>query len=484
MPGSSTLRTILFTVVTLLLLFVGLELVLRLAVTASSGYLERREELTYEFKLWQMQLFDSFMGMHESDLDLFWRLKPDYSSALVAVNSKGFSGPELGPKQPGELRVLFLGDSTPLGIGLADWRQSFVFQLEELLRDSLPDVHVRIINAATAGYSSWQCRRLLELRGDELQPDIVVCYFGNNDPSINGVLSDHQLAELTSEFAGLKRWLGYSYIYQMLRNLWFGLQRSETDQQLVPRVSPEEFTVNLAAISTWCESRGIKPAFCTIPTPLLWPPGIQFKPFAGGQDSQGRLVMAENLRDQIGAAWSLVLDTMLLPGRDDLWTSRVYAQAYTERGDFHQNERFYLHGLESDPNNTQYLNNLAVLRWHEDIDAVELLEQALAVDSLNPIVSYNLGALLYDREPKRARHLLRLARERDQFSLRIKSSYNARLRQVGSKHAALIIDLEQLLAELPEAQAYVDHCHPTLIGHKLISRKLFREIAPFIAQAR
>ncbi len=484
MPGSSTPRTILFTIIALLLLFVGLELVLRLAVTASAGYLERREELTYEFKLWQMQLFDSFMGMHESDPELFWRLKPNYSSTLVAVNSQGFSGPDFGPKQPGELRLLFLGDSTPLGIGLADWRQSFVFQLEKLLRDSLPEVQVRVINAATAGYSSWQCRRLLELRGDELQPDIVVCYFGNNDPSINGVLSDQQLAELTSEFAGLKRWLGYSYIYQLLRNLWFGLQRGETDQQLVPRVSPTEFTDNLTAISTWCESRAIRSVFCTIPTPLLWPPGIQFKPFAGGQDSQGRLVMAESLRDQIGAAWSLVLDTMLLPGQDDFWSSRVYAQAYTERGDFYQNERFYLHGLESDPHNTQYLNNLAVLRWRESIDAVELLEQALAVDALNPTVNYNLGALLYDREPKRARHLLRAARERDQFSLRIKDSYNARLRRVGVAQTTLVIDLEPLLPELPEAQEYVAHGPPTVDGRKLPARKVFPQIAPIIAQLR
>ena len=175
---------------------------------------------------------------------------------------------------------------------------------------------------------------------------------------------------------------------------------------------------------------------------------------------------------------------MLLPGRDDLWTSRVYAQAYTERGDFHQNERFYLHGLEADPNNTQYLNNLAVLRWRAGMDALELFEQALAVDSLNPTVSYNLGVLLYNREPERARRLLAFARERDQFSLRIKGSYNAALRRIGSERAALVIDLEPLFAELPEAQTYVDHCHPTLIGHKLISRKLFQEIAPFIAQAR
>ena len=71
MPRGSFTRNLLFALVALLVLFTVVEVVLRLAVTVSSGYLEQREELTYQFKLWQMQLFDSFMGMHQSDPELF-----------------------------------------------------------------------------------------------------------------------------------------------------------------------------------------------------------------------------------------------------------------------------------------------------------------------------------------------------------------------------------------------------------------------------
>ncbi|MFH2054468.1 MAG: hypothetical protein ABIJ61_00795, partial [bacterium] len=399
MPRGSFTRNLLFALIALLLLFAVLEVVLRLAVTVSSGYLEQREELTYQFKLWQMQLFDSFMGMHQSDPELFWRLEPNYHSELLNTNSAGFFGPEIGPKRPGEYRILFLGDSTPLGIGLADWRQSFVFQLEKLLQDSLPDRKILVINAATAGYSSWQCRRLLELRGEELQPDLVVTYFGNNDPSINGALSDRQLSELTSSYAGLKRLLGKSYIYRLLRNLWFGLHASESDRQLVPRVSAAEFTDNLRAIKSWCDSHGVGCAFCTVPTPLLWPPGIQFKPFSGGQDSEGRLVMADDLRAKLGSQWALILDTLLLPGRDDIWTSHVYAQAYEEQGDPVIAERFYRQKLDIDPQNSQYLNNLAVLDWQRGGSAAPLLEHAWLLDSLNPTINYNLGVSLFYTQP-------------------------------------------------------------------------------------
>lgn len=482
MPTGSRSRTLLFSLITLLILFVGLELVLRLVVKVSSGYLQQREEVTYKFKLWQMHLFDSFMGMHESDPELFWRLKPNYHSDLLSTNSQGFIGPEIGPKQPGEFRVLFLGDSTPLGIGLADWRNSFVFQLQKLLSDSLPGRKITVINAATAGYTSWQCRRLLELRGEKLKPDLVVTYCGNNDPSINGTLSDRQLSELTSEYAGIKRILGRSYIYQLLRDLWFEVKSGKDDQKLVPRVSESEFADNLRAIENWCGDHNAECAFCTVPVPLLWPPGIEFKPFSNGLDKEGRLVMAADLREQLGAQWALILDTLLLPGRHDVWTSHVYAQAYSDNQDPPAAERFYESGLETDPDNAQYLNNLAVLRWRKGGESLRLLEQAEQIDSASPVINYNLGVLLYHSAPDSAHTLLESARQLDNFSLRIKHAYNDTLREVSRAERLPLVQLAPLLDTLPDAQAFVDHCHPTLWGHKLIAGKLLEDLKPLIAQ--
>ena len=45
---------------------------------------------------------------------LFWSLKPGAQAAdgTIWVNQQGLRGPEVGHKQPGEYRILSLGEST------------------------------------------------------------------------------------------------------------------------------------------------------------------------------------------------------------------------------------------------------------------------------------------------------------------------------------------------------------------------------------
>ncbi|MCK4857039.1 MAG: hypothetical protein KAT58_03630 [candidate division Zixibacteria bacterium] len=480
-PGSHSGRYVLFGAITVVALFLVVELTLRLFMAVSFSYLNRQDDLHYEFKLWQMHLFDSFMGMHQPDPELFWRMKPDFRSALVYTNSDGFVGEEIPPKEEGEFRILFLGDSTPLGLGLADFHDSFVFGLEKLLKNAYPRRPVRVINTATAGYSSWQCRRLLERRGKTLQPDVVITYFGNNDPSINGFLSDHELYRLSSSYGTMKRILARSYIYRALKWFWLRWQSGkEGGGRLKVRVSPDDFRKNLLTIKEWCDGHNCKLALCTVPTPDLWPPGIQFKVFSRGKDAQGRLVMADRMRSDITARWSLCLDTLLLPGRHDLWTSKVYASAFADTGDLVSTERFYQEKLSRRPHNAQFLNNLGVLLWRRGEESQEQFVAALARDSLNPVILYNLGVINYNHDRQSADHYLHRARELDHYSLRIKSSYNQTLRQTAATVDVQLIDFEGLFAGLPETYCYVDHCHPTLPGHKLMAEKLFKETVPLL----
>lgn len=471
-----------FGILAVLLLLGTTEVTLRLVISLSSDWLENREEITYEFKLWQVQLFDSFMGMHQPDPELFWKMKPGYKSALVQTNAMGFVGPDLPARERGELRVLFIGDSTPLGIGLADFHESFVFELQESLRVAYPERQVRVINAATAGYTSWQCRRQLELVGEQLQPDIVVTYFGNNDPSINGYLSDRELYDLSSRFGGVKRLLSRSYIYRALKLLILRLRSgSEENNRLQERVSVEQFTKNLAAVSAWCKGHGCDLVLCTVPTPDLWPPGIEFKVFSQGRDEKGRLVMSEQMRTDIGGDWALCLDTLLLPGRGDVWTDRVYAGAFTDKGDPVMRERFYRAQLAHDPENPKYLNNLAVALWEQHKSAGEYLQRALALDSVNSVILYNLGITLSRDDSLESRRYLERAKSLDHYSLRIKDSYNDALRRFAGEHQCRLAELDSLLQPLPDNQYFVDHCHPTTRGHKLIAGKLFERIAPLLA---
>ena len=466
-------RNLFFACVSLAVMFLLVELTLRLVFHLSVDYLSRKDDVNYEYKLWQMHLFDSFMGMQESDPDLFWRLRPDYRSSFIYVNHDGFSGPEIHPKQANELRILFLGDSTPLGLGLPKTIGSFVWQARALLQESFPDRQVVVINGSVAGYTSWQCSKLLELRGENLKPDWVITYFGNNDPSYNGLLSDKQLSQLSQRSGWLNRLLANSYGYQLLKNAVLRIKESApVAGEVKERVSVSEFTENLEAIRSWCDGHNCKLAVCSVPTPNLWPPGIQFKVFASGKDSDGRLVMADGMQRELNSLWELCLDTLLLPGAYDQWTSRVLASSSLDTLPPAQAEMICRSQLARNHDDARLMNNLGVSLWRQGRDSLACFYSALAHDSLNPTVWFNLGICLYRSDPAEADGYLQQAKELDHNSLRIKSGYNRALREFCSRNGAVLIDLENIFSGLPDSEYFVDHCHPTAKGHALIARRI------------
>ena len=469
-------RNLLFGLITLAILFIVFELALRLVVHLSVDYLSRKDDVNYEYKLWQMHLFDSFMGMQESDPDLFWKMKPGYRSSFIYVNKQGFSGPEIHPRQPNEYRILFLGDSAPLGLGLAKSTESFAWQVRALLQKVMTERQIVVINGSVAGYTSWQCRKLLELRGDELKPDLVITYFGNNDPSYNGYLSDRQLFDMTRHYGWLNKLLGSSYGYQFLKSIVLKLKETTfAAGEVKERVSMQEFRENLLAIKAWCDRKGCRLMTCSIPTPNLWPPGIQFKAFACGKDSAGRLVMADEMQHDLAKPWDLCLDTLLLPGTSDQWARRVYSTNLSDTTPA-MSERIYRRQLAEAPDDPRLQNNLAVSLWRQGLDSVQYLFAALRRDSLNATFWYNLGVESYRNNPIEAVDYLKRANELDHYSLRIKAGYNQALRDFCSSNSVPLIDLENLFLGLPEREYFVDHCHPTDIGHALVARQIVLSI--------
>lgn len=471
--ATSRRRQYVFAAAATILAFVLVELLLRVVVNLSVDYLSRREDVNFEYRLWQMHLFNNFMGMQEPDGDLFWKLRASYRDGFISTNSEGFSGTEIDDRQPNEFRILFLGDSTPLGLGLERSELSFVRQLETGLRKEVPGRRITVINAAVAGYTSWQCRKQLELFGDELQPDLVITYFGNNDPSINGYLSDRQLYEQTRYFGWVNRLLAHSYLYQALKTVVLKLRTTgASNRQLVPRVSVAENADNLAAIAAWCRRHQTELMICTVPTPSLWPPGIQFKIFSRGKDSEERLVMADEMQANLESQWALCLDTTLLPGLSDQWTRRVYNLGYQDRGSLPELIAQHQARLQAMPDDARLWNNLGVLRWRNREPAADDFRRAIALDPLQPSPRYNLGIALLNTDSSAASLALAEAQELDNYSLRIKADYNANYRQFGRNNSIAVIDLETALAGLSEREYFVDHCHPTLRGHELIARRL------------
>src|SRR5262245_45917719 len=98
----------------------------------------------------------------------------------VHVNALGLRGPELGPKAPGELRVLFLGDSLTYGQGVAD-DETVPYTLERGLRAREPDRAWTVVNGGVRAYGTAQELGLLEELGARIEPDVVVLGWYWND---------------------------------------------------------------------------------------------------------------------------------------------------------------------------------------------------------------------------------------------------------------------------------------------------------------
>jgi lysophospholipase L1-like esterase len=106
----------------------------------------------------------------------------------VSINSLGLRGPEIPPREPSELRVLFSGDSIVAALEV-DYEQTFVALLESMLRERL-GVPVRTINAGVRGYGTDQDYLYFRDRGWRLEPDLVVFFHSGNDPSDNTTLHE------------------------------------------------------------------------------------------------------------------------------------------------------------------------------------------------------------------------------------------------------------------------------------------------------
>ncbi len=200
------------------------------------------------------------------DSELFWRYRPsrrilrNHSKTIeYTTNSRGFRGPEfLKEKKPGALRIAFLGDSNTFGLHLPV-QMTLEQQVAELMEQKglRP---VEVLNFGVMGYSSFQGLRLFEREVLSFQPDVVVAWFGINDsqpaftPDSRVLMPWPPLLAATQRLQSLK-------LFQLLRFLLgrAGIisETKDESETLTYRVSPEEFSTNLAKFRMICKQRKI-----------------------------------------------------------------------------------------------------------------------------------------------------------------------------------------------------------------------------------
>ncbi|HEX2198848.1 MAG TPA: SGNH/GDSL hydrolase family protein [Burkholderiales bacterium] len=100
----------------------------------------------------------------------------------LSTNDLGFRDAPVAPKQPGELRIVVLGDSFTVAAGV-DRRDMWTGLVQQRLRKSFPQA--RVVNLAVGGYNVVQYRMVLEEVGLRLAPDLLlVALFPDNDFSM------------------------------------------------------------------------------------------------------------------------------------------------------------------------------------------------------------------------------------------------------------------------------------------------------------
>jgi hypothetical protein len=134
-------------------------------------------------------------------LDLYAHHRVERSAGL---NWRGYRGPAVGRKQPGELRVAMLGGSTVFGYGVA-WDETIPASLERLLSAKMPGRKVSVVNLGLIGEGVYSFLPNLQ-DFEDLQIDVVCLYEGYNDllgdqrPNVDLIRHDSTVFRLTGYF--------------------------------------------------------------------------------------------------------------------------------------------------------------------------------------------------------------------------------------------------------------------------------------------
>ncbi len=486
-----------------LIVIVGALALLELSARLLEHTLVSRSSSTPAQPGWQTEFFGSLFDWHEPDPHLLWRFKAGLRNQLITTNAEHFLGDDIPKaKGPDEYRILILGDSSPVGLGLKSRRQTF----GELLRYALDKYwggrkKVEVVNAAVSGYSSEQIVRQLELTDWDYDPDIVILYCGNNDASISGHYSDRELLE-SEKMIGVRSFFSRSALYRILRSVLVKKpDESTAADRLVVRVSPRRFGENLQSMIDQCRNHHTPLIICKPPVPLLWPAGLQFKPFLHVNGENGQLLLPPQMAVILGRNLAYCLDENLMHdiyGCFDPFTGQVLGSAYVQDDSPDTVARRLSDSLESDSTDPVLYNNLGVAEWRSRRDhtadslfhiARELfvrehpqLSRPAVAAAGSPFL-YNIGVNLLTADSTDrmagcvpagpARVYLDSALQADYFSLRIKRPYTEEIdRFVGAPWVA-VVDLPKLFCQNGGEKLFVDHCHPTAEGHLLITTTIF-----------
>ena len=109
-------------------------------------------------------------------------IRPDSWESFEAINSHGLRDVERPiAKPPATRRLLLLGDSVVLGLGIRSISETLSQQLEQLYARDNTGERIEVLGAGLAGYCTRGEAELLRVKGVQYAPDLVALVFVEND---------------------------------------------------------------------------------------------------------------------------------------------------------------------------------------------------------------------------------------------------------------------------------------------------------------
>jgi lysophospholipase L1-like esterase len=204
--------------------------------------------------------------IYRPDSQLFWRTKPLARFKGMDINSKGFRGKEFSTKKSsGMYRIIALGDSSTLGVGVPN-SETYCAILESLLNQPKNSSRrYEVINAGVAGYSSLQGFRYLKSDIINYQPDLITIYFGLNDYLYARGQNDQDRPQLAPWVIRIDLIMSYSQFYRLLTGMVSNLINPGKKYPPDRRVDFPDFKNNLVQMITVAREVGAEVILLNVP---------------------------------------------------------------------------------------------------------------------------------------------------------------------------------------------------------------------------
>jgi len=208
-------KLIIFSVVTVGIFFICLELAARLVLSYKK---DSFEYIFYGFK--HMEQKKRLQKIEGKNGEAAFYIGIPSADKKNPVNSLGFRGPEIHKKKPGIIRIVCLGGSTTYGEGLR-YSDTYPAILQKKLDEKWGIGHYEVVNGGQPGSTLPQIFSLTKQYIIPLQPDIIILmninnnlhapgfwFVGINDPNKkSSEQSNKQETSITSPIKRLKRFL-------------------------------------------------------------------------------------------------------------------------------------------------------------------------------------------------------------------------------------------------------------------------------------